>query len=171
MNPAKNGVSVSNDNPFTMPLLKFPSEVHSPAVQSLPFKIAWPDQMQSNEKVELPLLQLGDKQSTERRDLYFPLSSTEQFPPLLHFANQNNEVEDFNLVQVPENENDFLFLCLPETAVELTKFESHDRDTKNEKHSGKLQEDNESGEVGRISTARYMYVGCFKRISKVFCTS
>ena len=148
----RSSVSGSNDDPFTMPLLNFPSEVYSPAVQSLPFKIAWPEHVQASEEVELPLLQLGDEQRTER--LSFPVSSTEQRPPLLHFADRDNEVEDFHFVQVPANE-DFHFLYLPETATELAKFEdSYGGDTKKLKQSGKHREYSENSEVARISTAR-----------------
>jgi hypothetical protein len=159
------------DDPFAIPLLKFPTEVHNPTLQSLPFKIAWPEHVQPNEQVELPLLQLGDELSKETECPSFPLPLTGHSAPLLHFSNQNNEdgnLSDFHFVQVPENEDfHFPLLYLPKTGIEPPEFYSefqsrYGGDTEKEKPGRKREQNGISrdtnfvSEVGVTSTARYV---------------
>ena len=156
------------DDPFSIPLLKFPTDVHSPAPQSLPFKIAWPERMQANDEVELPLLQLSDKNEQDSECPSFPLPSVGHCAPLLHFSTQNNEdgnLNDFQFVQVPAHEDfHFPLLYLPETGIEVAKYESsYGGDTKKDKQPERKREQNEIfseknsvNELGETSTARYL---------------
>ncbi|XP_028394275.1 uncharacterized protein LOC114518472 [Dendronephthya gigantea] len=123
----KMNIAPTNDDPFTIPLLKFPTEVHSHTPDSLPFKIAWPEHAdpQRVPDRELPLLQLSNNEQTQDPAEY--LSFPEQEPmirhfentPFLHFSRRDNEdrnFDDFRLVQVPENDDfQFPLLYLPET--------------------------------------------------------
>lgn len=171
----KMNVVPTNGDPFTISLLKFSPQVHRPTPHALPFKIAWPEQTDP-ERVqdrELPLLQLkNDKQIHHAEYLSFP----EQEPmmrhfentPFLHFFTRDNEdsnLYDFRLVQVPEN-NDFQFplLYLPETGMVppnfYPEFESrYSNDPQKDKsgrNKGERGISDKSDFVGERSKARYV---------------
>ena len=158
------------DNPFPIPLLKFSTEDQSSHVQSLPFRIAWPEhtETESNKQPEFPFLQLDDK--IEQPGEFLPplLPLTEQFnnPPLLHFSSQNNDdanLSDFHFVQVPENEDfQFPLLYLPETDLELPKFHSEFESRYGRKNPRRKREENDKNEnnVGKTSKARYLKCLC-----------
>lgn len=170
------------DNPFPIPLLKFSTEDQSPHTESLPFRIAWPEhtEAESNEQVELPLLQLDDKteQPGEFLPPLLPLSGQFSNAPLLHFSSQYNDdanLSDFHFVQVPESEDfQFPLLYLPETELDLPKFHSefesrYGGDAKNEKPGRKLEEnDNNARET---SKARYVKVSMQRNSTRRFMVS
>ena len=156
-----------SDDPFTIPLLKFATEVHSPVPQSLPFKIAWPENtdVEPNGRVELPLLQLGDGTEPARDTEYFPaplpITNTRHFEnaPLLQFSHENDErsFRDFRFVQLPKTENvEFPLLYLPEARPDAHNFFSDSKKSMFGKRAQKGSSDdtNLAGVVGETSQAR-----------------
>ena len=156
------------DNLFPIPLLKFPTGDQSVPMQSLPFRIAWPEhtEAESTEQVELPLLQLDDKveQPGEFLPPLLPLTGNFNNAPLLHFSGQYKDeadLSDFHFVQVPENEDFQLpLLYLPEAELELPEFHSEfesrrGEDAKSEKPRRKCDGNSKNeNEVGEASKAR-----------------
>lgn len=137
------------DGLYTLHLLEFPTDVHSPPSQSLPLKIAWPEQTPYCEPAvkELPLLQLCVKQPTDTAHMSFRL------PP--GGDNQDGNFSDFHLVKVPENTSLQLpLLYLPEAGFEPTEFCANYEKNSKTKRGCAISRDRDEEKVGETSKAR-----------------
>ena len=168
----EDGRNAPVEEPFTIPLLTFPTDVNSPSLQPLPFTIAWPEhtEVETNEDKELPLLQLNDNNEERGAEYFPPLPLTRHFEndPLLTFSYENadSNIRDFHLIQVPQSDDcPFPLLYFPETGIEIPKFYSefhHGRDTRNDKpeinqeQSEIFLDKNFVGNAVQTSKARYV---------------